>query len=143
MTAIPEHQQIGPAGHHHAIAYRPGCQQLLSQLNPQGLTDWFVTMPDGSQYILATIPPTTPNPLIWLDSSGICKTGGEIVPILSPEAAASVQSGRLTLTPQYVQSQSFPVAWVLVAAVVALGMGAIALRNQVPTIKLLGGGNED
>lgn len=140
---IPEHQQIGPAGHYHALAYRPACHQLHSQLNPQGLTDWFVTMPDGSQYILATIPPTTPNPLIWLDAAGICKTAGEIVPILSPTAAASVQSGRLTLTPQYIQAEAFPF-WALAVVVIALGMGAIALRRQsMPTIQgLLGGSDE-
>jgi len=142
MTGIPEHQQIGPAGHHHALAYRPACHQLKSQLNPQGQTDWFVTMPDGGKYILSTIPPTTPNPLLWLDSSGICKTAGEIVPILSPEAAASVASGRLTLTPQYLQPQGFPLAWVLVGVAV-LGMGAIALRPKLETLKLLAGENDE
>jgi hypothetical protein len=83
--------------------------------------------------------------LVWLDAAGICKTGGDIVPILSPTAAASVQSGRLTLTPSYIpQSTGVPVVlWLLVPVVLVLG--AIALRPQsIPSVQgFLGGGDDE
>jgi len=145
MTKIPEHQQIGPAGHHKAIAFRPACLQLQAQLNPDGMAEYFITMPTGEKYILATIEPT-PTALVWLDAAGICKTGGDIVPILSPTAAASVQSGRLTLTPSYIpQSTGFPVVLWLLVAVISLVLGAIALRPQsIPSIQgFLGGGDDE
>jgi hypothetical protein len=105
------------------------------------MTEHFVVMPDGSQYVLATTPPMAAAS-VWLDASGICKTGGVTVPILSPDAAAVAQTGRLTLTPQYLQPQNFPLPWVLVAVAV-VGMGAIALRPKLETLKLLAGGNDE
>lgn len=132
----------GPAGHETVFAYRFACSQLQSQVNAAGKVEWFVIQADGSKYILATTEPQA-NALVWLDAAGICKTGGVEVPVISPEAAALVQSGRLTLTPVYLPPQTFPVAWVLVA-VAALGMGAIALRRQpMPTIQGLLGGNDE
>ncbi|MGB0560188.1 MAG: hypothetical protein ACPGVO_00075 [Spirulinaceae cyanobacterium] len=115
---IPEYQRTPPAGHHDALAYRPACSQLKRRLvNDQ--TEWFVTLPDGSDYTLATIPPMPQaQSHASLDAAGYCKTGGEDVPIIAPEDAIATIGHRLELTPVMAQTPALP--WLTIAGVIAI-----------------------
>jgi len=120
MSNVPSFQSMPPAGHHDAIAYRPACSQLVPSLNADGLTDWTVTLPDGSNYILATIAPMPESQShAALDASGLCKVGGDDVPIVAP-------GHLLTLTQRPTVTNITPPAAPPYGAI-GLGLGAVVL----------------
>lgn len=127
---ISQLQNRGPAGHEHVFKYRFACSQLKSRVNANSKTEWYVTKADGSDYVLHTMAPQ-PNATLWLDTAGICKTGGEIVPVVSPQEAAAAQPQRLELTPHYIPQTQAPMALTL-GAVALGGVGImIYFRRQI------------
>lgn len=123
MIPIPPFQAIPPAGFHDAIAYRPACEQVESRL-VHGATEHYLTMPDGSQVTLATLPP---QPITeahkTLNDWGLCKSQGAIVPILAPGDPRIQAPSIVDIEP--IPPASFP--WALVGIVGAVA-GAIGFH---------------
>ena len=81
-TTIPASQALPPAGFDQ-IAFRPACPQLVQVGQANGLTAWTLPMPDGAVVTLLELPPMAiDQAYLTLDSYGLCKVGGDIVPIL-------------------------------------------------------------
>lgn len=143
---IPAFQRTPPAGHHDALAYRPACPQLKAQVVGDEV-QWFVTLPSGENYILATTPTgqSTVQAYAGLDASGICKTGGVDVPIVSPTDAIAIVSTRQEVTPFMMQPQSSNGSTLWVAAVVVGAIGYVLYgkcKDRLPTIKFISGGDD-
>jgi hypothetical protein len=130
MTIVPPFQSMPPAGHHEALAYRPACSQLVPSLNADGLTDWTVTLPDGTQYTLATIAPMPESQShAALDASGLCKVGGADVPIVAPGHLLTLTQ-RPTVT--NIPKPAAPPYGALALVLGAVVLGAIAVRTMRP-----------
>lgn len=81
-SSIPASQALPPAGFNE-IAFRPACDQLAPVLQADGTTAWTLAMPDGQIKTMAQYPPMeTPMAWAWLDADGLCKIGGDQVPIV-------------------------------------------------------------
>jgi len=79
---IPPSQALSPAGFDQ-VAFRPACPQVVPVGQANGLTAWTLPMPDGAVLTLLELEPmATPQAHVTLDSYGLCKVGGDIVPIL-------------------------------------------------------------
>lgn len=79
---IPAHQALPPAGFSQ-VAFRPACPQLVPVLQANGLTAWTLPMPDGANLTLLELEPMDEaRAHITLDSYGLCKVGGDMVPII-------------------------------------------------------------
>ena len=87
---VPPEQRRPPARSNESIfsqypllAFQPACSQLIPQNGGGGVT-WVVEMPDGTMNPLAiTEPMEQPRAFAAMDASGICKTGGAVVPIMT------------------------------------------------------------
>lgn len=87
---VPPEQRRPPARTNESIfsqypllAFQPACDQLIPQNGGGGVT-WVVEMPDGTMNPLAiTEPMERPRAFAAMDASGICKTQGAIVPIMT------------------------------------------------------------
>ena len=123
MGKIPAFQSMPPATHDHAIAYRPACEQLIPQ-QVNGMTQWGVTLSSGEFYVLGTLAPMPlPQAYASLDAQGLCKNGGDIVPIVKPHQAGFGE--RQTVTNIPVEGDAFP--WLLVVG----GLAGLALLTFV------------
>jgi hypothetical protein len=81
-TTIPASQALPPAGFDQ-IAFRPACPQMVQVGQANGLTAWTLPMPDGAVVTLLELPPMALNQAyLTLDSYGLCKVGGDTVPVL-------------------------------------------------------------
>jgi hypothetical protein len=81
-TTIPASQALPPAGFNQ-IAFRPACPQMVQVGQANGLTAWTLPMPDGAVVTLLELPPMALNQAyLTLDSYGLCKVGGDTVPVL-------------------------------------------------------------
>lgn len=102
-TTIPASQALPPAGLDQ-VAFRPACAQVVPVGQGNG-TAWTLPMPDGEVITLLELPRLDTS-TAWkeLDSYGLCKVGGDIVPIIysrqlpqrsmaSPVAEASSAGG--------------------------------------------------
>lgn len=79
---VPTAQSMPPAGHDD-IAFRPACSQLQEIGLANGLTAWAISLPDGDTRVLAEYDPMSRTSAhAFLDASGLCKVGGEQVPIV-------------------------------------------------------------
>ncbi len=128
-AAIPEQQLTPPAGHHDTLAYRPDCGQVQSSRDASGVT-WFVTMPDGSPYIIASGLPAMSalQAHLFLDAAGLCKLNGVEVPIVSPSQAPA-QLTRATVTPTLPATSSGLSPLAIALTVAAIGCLALAARS--------------
>lgn len=80
--SIPGTQAQPPAGHDD-IAFRPGCLQVQSILQANGMVAHTIALPNGRIRILAEMPPMDGDrALLYLDTAGLCKVGGVDVPII-------------------------------------------------------------
>ena len=80
--SIPASQALPPAGFDQ-IAFRPACPQMVQVGQANGLTAWTLPMPDGKVVTLLELPPMAiDQAYLTLDSYGLCKVGGDIVPVL-------------------------------------------------------------
>lgn len=81
---IPPPQNLPPAGLENVLAYRPACAQVVSAGDGRQ-TRHYVTRGDGVEITLATLP-TMPqqNALKTLGDWGLCKSQGEIIPLVEP-----------------------------------------------------------
>jgi hypothetical protein len=124
MIKIPKFQAIPPAGFHDRIAYRPACSQVKSRLI-NGSTDHYLTMPDGEQIVLASLPPqATEQAHKTLNDWGLCKSQGEIVPILAPGSP-------LIQAPSIIDIEAIPPASVPWALVGIVGAVAVAIAFHI------------
>ena len=81
-TTIPASQALPPAGFDQ-IAFRPACPQMVQVGQANGLTAWTLPMPDGAVVTLLELPPMAiDQAYLTLDSYGLCKVGGDTVPVL-------------------------------------------------------------
>lgn len=82
-TTIPASQALPPAGFDN-VAFRPACNQVVPVGQPSGTTAWTLPMPDGAVVSLLELPAAMDTTSAWkeLDSYGLCKIGGDTVPIL-------------------------------------------------------------
>ena len=80
--SIPASQALPPAGFDQ-IAFRPACPQMVQVGQANGLTAWTLPMPDGKVVTLLELPPMAiDQAYLTLDSYGLCKVGGDTVPVL-------------------------------------------------------------
>ena len=72
---IPVDQARPPAGHPH-IAFRPRCDQMISQVEPNGMVSWGVQMNDGSHWWMQQLDPMPVDRAhVELGAAGLCKFG--------------------------------------------------------------------
>jgi hypothetical protein len=79
---IPPSQALPPAGFDQ-VAFRPACVQTVPVGQADGSIAWTLPMPDGLILTLLELPPSGEvEAYMTLDSYGLCKIGGDIVPVL-------------------------------------------------------------
>jgi len=128
MITIPKFQAIPPAGFHDRIAYRPACEQVESRL-VDDFTEHYLTMPDGEQVVLATLPPQpTEQAHKTLNDWGLCKSQGEIVPILAPTDPRIQAPSIIDIEP--IPPASFPWVWVGIVGAVAVAIAFHIYREN-------------
>ncbi len=95
-VTIPGTQAQPPAGHDD-IAFRPACGQVGAIFQANGLNAYTIPLPDGSLRTLVEMPPMPPlQAHKEMDSSGLCKVGGVIVPILFADQVPQPSIARVT-----------------------------------------------
>ena len=128
MITPPPFQALPPAGFYDRIAYRPACEQVESRLI-DGVTEHYLTMPDGSQIVLAKLPPQpTEQAHKTLNDWGLCKSEGAIVPILTPTDPRTQAPSIVNIEP--IPPKRFPWALVSVVGAVAVAIGFHIYREN-------------
>jgi hypothetical protein len=127
MSNIPESQNRPPAGLGDVLAYLPACNDVQYR-TVNGVAEFYVTRADGSEVVLYQGPP---NQFwqTWLDSAGLCKVGGESVPITAPDSLLTL-SQRPTVT--NVTPPAAPPYGVIGLVLGAVVLVAIAVRSMRP-----------
>ena len=128
---IPPHQNLPPATFDKELAYRPACKQLEYRGDGGDLVEWGVKMPDGSFLELEELPAM---PIVQahssLDSRGLCKVNGAIVPIASPRQAIASTRQIVDNVPMQASSGILTIAIVGGLAAIAMVITAIALNRK-------------
>lgn len=146
-TIIPASQALPPAGHD-AIAFRPACTQVVPVGQANGSTAWTLPMPDGRVATLLELPHNLDATTAYkeLDSYGLCKIGGDTVPILYsrqlPErsmASPIVEASQWSTQPSAdIQPTSEPQGGGMVGMIagsvflLAIAAGVVAYSNRKP-----------
>lgn len=95
---IPGHQAQPPAGHPD-IAFRPACNQVDPVLQANGLVAHTIPLPDGGLRILHEMPPMDgTQATLHLDGMGLCKIGGDTVPIVMSSQLPQRSIARVSAT---------------------------------------------
>jgi hypothetical protein len=142
---IPASQVIPPAGFDQ-VAFRPSCPQVVPVGQANGLTAWTLPMPDGANLTLLELEPMdTTQAHMVLDSYGLCKIGGDAVPIVYsrqlPQRSIAVPVVEATggtqptdLSPTSEQPQGGGIVGLMVGsiALVAIGAGLVAYTRRKP-----------
>ncbi|MEO1299122.1 MAG: hypothetical protein AAFW75_25765 [Cyanobacteria bacterium J06636_16] len=97
-VVIPSQQALSPATHDD-IACRPACRQLVPIRQGEWVF-WTVTLSDGQQRTLQTFPPmATEDAYLYLDAHGLCKLGGENIPLVYTSQVPQRQVAQFSVTP--------------------------------------------
>lgn len=97
-VVIPSQQTLSPATHDD-IAFRPACSQLVP-IQRENWVFWTVTLSDGEQRTLQTFPPMpVEDAYLYLDAHGLCKLGGQIVPLVYTSQVPQRQVAQFSVTP--------------------------------------------
>ena len=97
-VTIPSQQTLSPAGHED-IAFRPACDQLTPVQYGDDVS-WTLTLSDGSLRHLQVFPQLPESDAFKeLDSYGICKLGGEHVPLVYADQVPQRQVAQFSVTP--------------------------------------------
>ena len=98
-VTIPSQQTLSPAGHDD-IAFRPACDQLVPIQRGNHIF-WTITLSDGNQRVLQHFPPLPQlDAYKELDSYGICKLGGEHIPLVYTSQVPQRAVATVTTTPE-------------------------------------------
>lgn len=142
---IPSQQTLSPAGHED-IAFRPACSQVNEVLQANGFTAYTVNLPDSTVRILNEMTPAPRSAAEFeLDAAGLCKIGGEVVPIVffSQLPEASVVQPEVSGTPgesiDPQQSSEVGVNWWMVLSgfvvLAAAGCGLVGIFFKAQSSK--------
>lgn len=115
---IPEAQNRPPAGFATELEYLPSCDDVQSR-TVEKTAEFYVTRADGSEVILYR---GTPNQFwqTWLGSAGLCKVGGESVPIVQPGHIVTLtQRPTVTNIPQ--QATPYPMILGVLGGLMLMG----------------------
>ncbi len=97
-VTIPSQQTLSPAGHDD-IAFRPACNQLVPVQYGSDIS-WTLTLSDGTLHHLQQFPPMPElDAFKELDSYGICKLGGEHVPLVYTDQVPQRQVAQFAVSP--------------------------------------------
>jgi len=97
-VTIPSQQTLSPATHDD-IAFRPACSQLVP-IQKGDRVFWTITLSDGEQRTLQTFPPMPEiDAHMHLDTYGLCKLGGVIVPLVYTAQVPQRQVAQFSVTP--------------------------------------------
>lgn len=129
MKSIPKSQNRPPAGLANELAYLPSCDDVQSRA-VDGVAEFYVTRAKDDEVILYRGEPNA-HWQAWLGSAGLCKVGGDSVPIMSPEDAIAVQpevipiifaANATTTAPNYTE---IAIGAVVITAAVVVGLNHI------------------
>lgn len=140
---IPPPQNLPPAGLENVLAYRPACSQVVSAGDGQQ-TRHYVTRGDGVEITLATLR-TMPqqDALKTLGDWGLCKSKGEIVPLVEPGHLLT-NIGRPTVnnTPKPTHFSGGAIALLaIVGAIAAITLYTLRNRPNNPINRFIQGGS--